>query len=313
MATTILAPNAKFQDRDVTADGQRRASVALTRLETLWLNTGTLCNLECASCYIESSPRNDRLAYLTFDEAEAFFDEAADLDTRQIGITGGEPFMNPDITAIIGSALGRGFEVLVLTNAMKPMAQKQADLLALKEDHGARLAIRVSLDHYTPAGHEAERGADSWPPTLEGLKWLSANDFALAVSGRTFTGELEAEMRDGYARLFEVEGISLDTRDPNALVLFPEMDAGRDVAEITIDCWDILGTRPEAQMCATSRMVIKRKGAARPTVVSCTLLPYADGFEMGESLAESLGPVKLNHPYCAQFCVLGGASCSPAD
>ena len=50
----------KFQDPDITADGEERARVALTRLETLWFNTGTLCNLECANCYIESSPRNDR-------------------------------------------------------------------------------------------------------------------------------------------------------------------------------------------------------------------------------------------------------------
>ena len=63
-------------------------------------------------------------------------------------------------------------------------------------------------------------------------------------------------------------------------------------------------------MCASSRMVIKRKGADRPTVVSCTLLPYDGAFEMGASLAEAAQPVKLNHRYCARFCVLGGASCS---
>ncbi len=313
MTATRLAPSAKFQDPALTADGQRRASIGLTRLETLWLNTGTLCNLECAGCYIESSPGNDRLEYMSLSEAEAFFDEATDLGTRQIGITGGEPFMNPDIMAIIGSALRRGFEVLVLTNAMKPMAQKQANLLALKEGHGERLEIRVSLDHYTVGGHEAERGANSWGPTLAGLKWLSANSFGLCVAGRRFTGESEEALRTGYAHLFKAEGIAIDPQDASALTLFPEMDMGKDVAEITVDCWDILGVRPEAQMCATSRMVIKRKGAARPTVVSCTLLPYADGFEMGEHLAESLGPVTLNHHFCAQFCVLGGGSCTPAD
>ena len=65
----------KFQDLDVTADGEERARVALTRLETLWFNTGTLCNLECANCYIESSPRNDRLVYLTAAEVAAYLDE----------------------------------------------------------------------------------------------------------------------------------------------------------------------------------------------------------------------------------------------
>ena len=88
------------------------------------------------------------------------------------------------------------------------------------------------------------------------------------------------------------------------------MDAALDVPEITERCWDILGVRPETVMCATSRMVLKRKGEDRPVVVPCTLLPYGDEFVMGESLAESAGHVKLNHPHCSRFCVLGGGSCS---
>src|SRR5207237_821185 len=58
-----LAPE-KFRDPLVTARGERRAHVDLVALRTLWFNTGTLCNITCANCYIESSPRNDRLAYL---------------------------------------------------------------------------------------------------------------------------------------------------------------------------------------------------------------------------------------------------------
>jgi hypothetical protein len=63
-------------------------------------------------------------------------------------------------------------------------------------------------------------------------------------------------------------------------------------------------------MCASSRMVVKRKGAAAPAVLACTLLPYDPQFEMGATLAEAARSVALNHPHCAKFCVLGGASCS---
>ena len=63
-------------------------------------------------------------------------------------------------------------------------------------------------------------------------------------------------------------------------------------------------------MCATSRMVVKRRGAETPVVVSCTLLPYDPQFELGGDLAASLDTVKLNHPHCAKFCVLGGGSCA---
>ncbi|MEC7463157.1 MAG: radical SAM protein, partial [Pseudomonadota bacterium] len=83
-----------------------------------------------------------------------------------------------------------------------------------------------------------------------------------------------------------------------------------DVPEITTDCWSILGISPEAMMCASSRMVVKKKGSDRPVVVPCTLLPYDDRFEMGHSLADAAVDVPLNHPHCSKFCVLGGGSCS---
>ena len=123
-------------------------------------------------------------------------------------------------------------------------------------------------------------------------------------------GEDDAAERAGFARLFAEHAIPVDAHDPAALVLFPEMDAGVDVPEITASCWGILGKSPDDVMCATSRMVVKRKDAAHPAVVSCTLLPYDAAFEMGATLAEAARAVPLNHPHCAKFCVLGGASCS---
>jgi uncharacterized Fe-S cluster-containing radical SAM superfamily protein len=302
----------KFRDPDVTAAGKRRASVALERLRTLWFNTGTLCNIACRNCYIESSPGNDRLAYLSAAEVREHLDEIADGDlaVEEIGFTGGEPLMNPDFIAMVEGSLARGFRVLVLTNAMKPMWHKRDQLLAVKQRHGPRLAVRVSMDHYGAPNHEALRGPGTWAPMIEGLTWLAANGFNLAVAGRTVWGEAEDAERAGYAALFAELGVPVDARDPAALVLFPEMDATADVPEITTDCWGILGVDPTSVMCATSRMVIKRKGAARPLVVPCTLLPDDPQFELGHRLADATAAVKLNHPHCAKFCVLGGASCS---
>jgi hypothetical protein len=82
------------------------------------------------------------------------------------------------------------------------------------------------------------------------------------------------------------------------------------VPEITEACWGILDLSPSAVMCASSRMVVKRKGAAAPAVLACTLLAYDERFELGATLAEASRPVPLNHPHCARFCVLGGAACS---
>lgn len=318
-----LAPPAKFAHPDLTAKGERRARVPLMRLETLWINTGSLCNIECVNCYIESSPRNDRLAYFTAADAAALFAEIAELKlpTREIGFTGGEPFMNPDMLVMARDALERGFEVLILTNAMQPMQRPKVKrgLLALQEEFGERLRMRVSLDHHSERLHDTERGAGSWRRAAAGLDWLAEHGFCVSIAGRTMWGEPERIARQGYARLIAARGWPIDAYSSEGLVLFPEMDERAEVPEITESCWDILGRSPTGVMCAKSRMAVKRKGAAKPTILPCTLLPYDKAFEMGATLAEAAradggmfdrGAVKLCHPHCARFCVLGGASCS---
>ncbi len=322
MNTLDLIPaRLKFADPEFTAKGEKRASVPLDRLDTLWINTGTLCNITCRNCYIESSPENDRLAYISMAEVAPFLEEAASLGTREIGFTGGEPFLNPDLIAMLERALVHGFKVLVLTNAMLPMQRPRVKdgLLALKASYGDRLTLRVSLDHHTRQLHETERGRDTWDKALAGLDWLASNGFRLAVAGRTCWGESEADARAGYASLFAGRGWKIEADDAHALMLFPEMDGGHEVPEISTACWGILKKSPSQMMCASSRMVVKRKGALAPVVLPCTLLPYDTGFEMGETLAASAtvdggmfadGAVRLCHPHCARFCVLGGGSCS---
>ena len=314
---------AKFGHPDITAKGEQRASVPLERLETVWFNTGTLCNITCANCYIESSPRNDRLVYLSAAEVTTLLDELLrdGYATSEIGFTGGEPFMNPEFLDILSATLDRGFDVLVLTNAMQPLqrAPIKRGLVALKDRHGARLRIRVSLDHFTPELHEAERGAKTWAKAIAGIDWLNANGFEIAIAGRTCWGETEGEERNGYAALISVRGWRIDPANPKQLMLLPEMDGSHDVPEITTACWGILHKSPRDMMCAKSRMVVKRKGEAAPVIVPCTLLPYEPAFEMGATFAEAgaadhgmfdNGAVKLCHPHCAKFCVLGGGSCS---
>lgn len=321
--TALRASLAKFSDPDVTAKGERRARVALEQLRTLWINTGSLCNITCRNCYIESSPDNDRLAYISRAETAAYLDEIArdGWPVTEIGFTGGEPFMNPDIIAMLGDALARGFSVLVLTNAMQPMLRPRVaeGLIALRDTYRDRLTVRVSLDHYSAELHDTERGPGTYAKTVEGIDFLARENFRLGLAGRTCWGENEEDARDGYARLIATRRWPVDAYDPAALVLFPEMDVHADVPEITEDCWRILGKSPAEIMCASSRMVVKRKGAAAPVVLPCTLLPYDPAFEMGGTLAEAAaadggmfadGAVKLCHVHCAKFCVLGGGSCS---
>lgn len=313
MADTRIFP-AKFSDPRVTAAGDVRAQVAYGATKTLWFNTGTLCNIECVNCFIESSPTNDRLVYLTMADVLPYLDELEEAGETgiEIGFTGGEPFMAPQMIAILQVVLERGHSVLMLTNAMQPMMRPRVreGLLGLRDTFGDRLTMRVSLDHYESEKHDEERGDGSYALAMTGLRWLSENGFKLALAGRTVWGEEEPVSRAGYAALIARERLSVNPADTTELVLFPEMRADEDPPEITTACWDILNKDPNELMCASQRMVVKRKGAAHASVVACTLLPYDEAFDLGPTLQGARKAVALNHSYCASFCVLGGGSCS---
>ena len=303
----------KFSNPLITRDGDQRAFVEFNGFKTLWFNTGTLCNIACSNCYIESSPKNDRLVYLSLADVVEFLDELEKLSgkTCEIGFTGGEPFLNPDFLKMLEECQRRDLSIMVLTNAMKPLQNKIDGLLKLKKVFGTKkIVFRVSIDHYNKDLHEVERGVGTWDPMIKGLKWLRDNKYTINIAGRSLSQESDNECREGYKTLFDELGLRLDAYNPSELVIFPEMDITVDVPEITTNCWEVLSVRPETQMCASSRMVVKRKGQKRPIVVSCTLLPYEREFELGKTLSEASKKIYLNHQHCSKFCVLGGASCS---
>jgi sulfatase maturation enzyme AslB (radical SAM superfamily) len=299
----------KFENKNLTADNKARAFIESKKLKTLWFNTGTLCNLTCKNCYIESSPKNDRLAYLSFDEFKVFVNESIqnEMGTEEIGFTGGEPFMNKDILKMIKYSLDNGFKTLVLTNAMKPMMNNKKNLNKLNH---LNLSIRVSIDHYDKDKHEQIRGPNSWEPMIEGLKWLSENKFNYCLATRLMWYEDEETTRKNFKKFIDQYQLILDVENKSQLVTFAEMDEKQDTPEITTECWDILNKNPDTIMCSNSRMIVKKKGDENPSVIACTLLPYKQEFDLGDTLKESMKKIYLNHPHCSKFCVLGGSSCS---
>jgi organic radical activating enzyme len=300
----------KFQDKYKTLKGDDRAYVDLQDYQTIWFNTGTQCNLSCKNCYIESTPKNDRLSFITETEVLAYLKEIKENNypVSMIGLTGGEPFLNPYIIPIIKTVLDEGFEILILTNALNLIKRHHTELEDLKNQYGNKLSLRVSLDHHTESIHEKERGANTFKKTMDEFKYLYDQGFNLSLASRSLSDESMQDSIAGHNALLRSYGIELDLAEK--LVVFPEMKSGRDLPEITTACWGILNKSPNDQMCASERMIVKRKGDSKPSVMPCTLLAYDDEFVLGHTLNEADKRVYLNHPFCAEFCVLGGASCS---
>ena len=83
---TVILDHDKFKDPKVTAKGEKRAQVFFKKLDTLWFNTGSQCNIECANCYIASSPTADHFIYLTPEDMAPYLDEIDDLGQTTVGL-----------------------------------------------------------------------------------------------------------------------------------------------------------------------------------------------------------------------------------
>ena len=106
---------------------------------------------------------------------------------------------------------------------MRPRVQ--AALVELNRRYGAKLALRVSLDHWRADRHDEERGIGSFAETLEGLRWLRDHHLSIAIAGRSRWGDSDRDLRAGYGALCAREHLAIDADDQAALVIFPEMDA----------------------------------------------------------------------------------------
>src|SRR5206468_2079017 len=92
--------------------------VSFGALDTVWVQvTGTLCNIACRHCFVSAGPKSTSLAVMSRGEVEAALDEAVELGARDAYYTGGEPFMHPEIRALVDLALER-MPLTVLTNAL---------------------------------------------------------------------------------------------------------------------------------------------------------------------------------------------------
>jgi sulfatase maturation enzyme AslB (radical SAM superfamily) len=172
------------------------------------------------------------------------------------------------------------------------------------------LTIRVSIDHYKKSKHEEIRGKNTYDIMMKGLKWLDENDFNYALATRLLWNETEEELRKNFGIFVKNNHLKLNTNSKQELVTFAEMDESVDTPEITTSCWDILKKDPKDIMCSSSRMIVRKKNLKKPSVIACTLLPYDEEFDLGQTLTNSLQKIYLNHKHCSKFCVLGGSSCS---
>ena len=290
-----------------TATGDSRGYIQPECLQELWFHTGTNCNLRCPFCLEGSKPGDDRLAFITLDDARPFIDEALTLGVEKFSFTGGEPFVNPHMVGILAYALDDR-PCLVLTNATEPLQNQFAEIRLLIEKPNP-LSFRVSLDYPDPEKHDSGRGKGNFRLSLWTLSALNNAGFGVSIARLRDIDENTETVDSQYRPYFEEAGLPADTR----IVSFPDfMTPGSlpDVPQITENCMKTYLTAEQRSefMCNFSKMIVKRNG--RTGVYACTLVDDDGNYNLGATLTESMKVrVMLRHHRCYS-CFAYGATCS---
>ena len=277
------------------------ARVDFRHLTALWVQiTGTLCNLQCVHCINASGPREPWLAPLPADTARRYIAEAAALGVKEVYFTGGEPFMHPEILDLLAFSLERA-PTTVLTNGTLIDDATAAALAALAAGARYSLEVRVSLDDPDAARNDAIRGPGAFRRALAAIRRLDARGLLPILTAT----EVDAAT-DRYARLRALL-LEAGVRKPRVkmLPLFPVgRMAGRGGGVVTPEM--LATVEPARLQCSESRAV-----AAGGVYVCPILSGYPEARVEGETLADTLGPTRLDHPACL-VCWQTGSSCRNA-
>ena len=171
----------------------------------LWLYSNFHCNLACGYCCAESSPKaSPRLLPLTV--AAAAVDEFVAQGGQELLITGGEPFLHPELDAMVHRAADR-VPVVILTNAMVFKGRRRDMLESMSRD---RVTLQVSLDSAGPGIHDRQRGAGSHARALAGIELARELGFRVRVAATLHADELSSA--DRLHAALDNLGIAADDR-----------------------------------------------------------------------------------------------------
>jgi molybdenum cofactor biosynthesis enzyme MoaA len=279
-------------------------NVPMLSLDTLWFQVaGTICNITCTHCFISCSPSNHSHEMLSLADVQARLAEARTLGVRDYYFTGGEPFLNRDMIPILAATLEQG-PATVLTNGMLLRQEICRQLRELSDASEYSLDIRVSLDGFDAATHDAIRGAGVWDRVMIGLRNLAEAGLNPSITvTEAAEGIATSEGRTRFLALIRSFGF-----DKPRLKVLPLFRIGAEAARTrAYDDWEriaeLSGADAAVLQCSTCRMVTS-KG-----VYVCPILIDSDDARMGASLAETLRPFPLVHGAC-HTCWVTGMTCT---
>lgn len=263
-------------------------AIAVSRLQEIWLHTGTACNLSCPFCHEGSAPADTRLPPLEFTQACEAIDAAVALGVERIAFTGGEPLIHRDILRILEYALAR-LPCLVLTNGTAPLVRRPHHLLRLRQA-AHPLMLRVSIDFADESRHDAGRGLRNFRKALQGLKLLADAGFEVGVTRRMEPAEDSRAVEARFRQLLVKYGLPRDL----AIIALPELGP---LHARSVPTYEPAAAAFDEPLCAFSRTAFNHAG--RLAFTACPMVDDDPRFVFEGTLKETCSSqVSPVHPRC---------------
>lgn len=292
--------------RSISASAERLPIVELGSLDELWFQVaGTRCNLTCTHCFISCSPHNDSFGFLSFEEVERRLLESAKWGVKEFYFTGGEPFLNPDMVAILERTLGFG-PATVLTNGTVLKPEWLERLRTVEQGSLYSLEFRVSIDGPTPDLNDPIRGPRTFERAMQGVELLVRFGFLPIITmTRVWDESQDAEVLGQFREVLRQHGYGR----PRLKVL-PRLLLG---AEANRTCGYSSADRVTAEMLIdydTSQLVCQHSRVVTDRGIAvCPILIDSPEAMLGESLEQANRGFAITHGACAT-CYQFGAICT---
>jgi len=277
------------------------AHIELQRLSSLWFQvTGFLCNLECAHCLVDASPRNRSMLFLDRATVRAYLQEADSMGVKEVYFTGGEPFLHPEMPTLLADALAIA-PTTVLTNGTLITPGLAKTLRGISDGSRYSLEIRVSMDHPDEVENDRLRGRDSYAKALKAVLRLQEVGLVPIVTVTEYLQNGGPSSFDAFVAMLKREGV----QKPR-LKMLPVFHTGKLEDPQTgsaVSQAMMAGVDPSLLQCSQTRVV------AAHGVYSCPILVgKKEGF-LGSGSLKCRGGVDLVHHAC-RTCYETGMSCA---
>ncbi len=140
-----------------------------SRLTTLQVNLGRLCNLNCNHCHHTAS--QDSTEVMPWSVMEEIIDITGKTTINTVDITGGAPELNPNLKRFIDRLHRPGLNIILRTNLVVLEEPEQAGLAEYLKERNVKLV--ASLPCYMEKNVNDQRGDEIFPKSIAALEKLN--------------------------------------------------------------------------------------------------------------------------------------------